>query len=39
MKVKKDIPSSFNMQIRMHKDEVSNCILSIRLSLFSIKHV
>jgi hypothetical protein len=38
-KVKKDIPSSFNMRIRMHKDENSNCILLVHSYLYSIKHV
>jgi delta-aminolevulinic acid dehydratase/porphobilinogen synthase len=38
-KVKKDMPSSFNMQIRTQKDEDNNCILLIYSYLYSIKHV
>jgi hypothetical protein len=34
-----NIPSSFNMRIRMHKNEDSNCILLIHSYLYSIKHV
>jgi hypothetical protein len=37
-KVKKDIPSSFNMWIGMQKDKDSNCISLIHLYLHSIKH-
>jgi hypothetical protein len=38
-KVKKDIPSSFNMRIGMRKDKDSNCISLIHLYLHSIKHI
>jgi hypothetical protein len=38
-KVKKDIPSSFNMWIGMQKDENSNCISIFYSYLHSIKHV
>jgi hypothetical protein len=39
MKVKKDIPSSFNMRIEMQTDEDSNYISLIRSYLHSIKHI
>ena len=38
-KVKKDIPSSFNMWTRMQKDEDNNCILLIHTYLHLIKHI
>jgi hypothetical protein len=38
-KVKKDIPSSFNMRIGMQRDENSNCISLIYSYLHSTKHV
>jgi hypothetical protein len=37
-KVKKDVPSSFNMSIGMRKDKDSNCISLIHLYLHLILH-
>jgi hypothetical protein len=36
-KVKKDIPSSFNMRAEMQKDKYDNCISLIGLLLYFIK--
>ena len=36
---KNDVPSSFNIWIRMHKNEDTNCILLTHSYLHSIKHV
>jgi hypothetical protein len=38
-KDKKDIPSSFNIPIRMYKNEDNNCISSIHSYLHSTEHV
>jgi hypothetical protein len=38
-KVKKDIPSSFNMQMGMRKDKYDNCISLVYLFLHSIIHI
>jgi hypothetical protein len=38
-KVKKDIPSSFNMSIGMRKGKDNNCISLIHLHLHLIKHI